>query len=423
MSNSTALIMKMAARNIGRNRRRTLLTAITVMMIVLLLIFMLSYLQGMLNQGFDLSARLVTGHVKISAQGYADKETLMPLELAVSESGRVAAAAARVPGVTVVTRRIKFFTMVQFENQNEFPVVMGIEPGPERQVLGLDQNLARGRYFQDGKREAILGVGLAKKLGIIKDLSGDFEPGSKKAQILAPRGVPMSFAVVGLARFGYALMDDKMMFLRFADAQYAADQDADDMASEILVLLSDRNDSFQVLPRLRESAEKVADTGPMEFLPWQSQGWLYSMLKALYVSLAVIVVIFFFIAGSTVVNTMLMAVLERTREIGMLKALGLKNREVIALFMAEATAIGILGGLIGMGLGVAVSLILQHTGIPVGEAMANMPIPMGNVLQVKFIWWFAPASLGFGLIMTALATLWPAVRAGRMPPGEALRII
>jgi len=416
-------VLKMAWRNLGRNRRRTALTAVTVMVVVLLLIFMQSYIHGILGQTFDLSARLLTGHLKIYATGYGGREALLPTDVGVPHSAAVARAVAAVPGVAAVGRRIRFFTMAQHDDRDEFPVLFGIEPGPERQILQLDRALARGRYFGDGRREAILGVGLAQKLGLIRSPADPFVPGSAKINLLAPRGIPMTFTVVGLARFGFAALDDRAMFVRFTDAQYAADLDPDDMATEVVVMLEDRDRSLPLLASVRAAAGRAAGAGAIEVVPWQAQGWLYNMAKTARAAFGVILFILFFIAASTVINTMMMAVLERTRELGMLLALGMKAREVVGLVLAEAVAIGAAGGVAGAALGIALGLVLERTGIPLGDSMKGLPIPVGDTIRIDFLWWYAPLGLGFGIAMTTLASLWPALKASRLAPTEALRTV
>lgn len=414
-------IVKMAFRNIGRSRRRTILTAVTAGVVVMVIIFMQGYMTGMMNKMFELSARFTTGHLKVLAKGYADKEALMPLDLAVIDSGRVAKEAEKLDHVTAVSRRIKFFTMIQRGSSDEFPILMGIEPEPERKILMLDRNLLTGRYFGDAPREALLGSGLAKKLGVISELGDKYEPGSAKVQILAPRGVPMTFTVVGIFRFGFSLMDDKMIMIKFEDAQYAADMDNDDMATEVLVILDEQKRSFGLIAPLEKAASRIDDQA--EVLPWQAQGFLYEMLTTMYVAIGVIASILFFISASTIVNTMLMAVMERTREIGMLMSLGMKAREIVMLVLVEAIAIGMAGGAVGAVLGAVITLVLSYTGIPIGGLTENFPIPMGDTLQVAFIWWAIPLAFVFGMVMSALASLWPAVKAARMSPTEALRTI
>ncbi len=415
-------IMKMASRNIGRNRRRTALTALTVMAVVMIIIFLLGYLSGIMDAMFDNSARMATGHLKIEAQGYADREALMPLELAVPDSAKVAAAVAPLPHVARVARRIQFFTMVQRGRADEFPVIMGLEPGPERDIIMAGQKLARGKWFSEKPREAVIGFGLAQKLGIISPPAYAFTPGAD-IEILAPRGIPMSFKVVGVFRFGYSLLDDKVIFVKFADAQYAADFDADDMATDVLVLLDDRNLSIPELPVVRAAAEAVTGPGVIEVMPWQAQGFLYQTMQTMYGVIAVVIAILFFICASTILNTMLMAVMERYRELGMLMSLGMKPREVVAMIVVEAVTIGVLGGAAGAVLGGIVTFVLSKTGIPVGAALENLPMPIGDTIRVLFLWWSIPLGFAFGLAMTVISSIYPALKASRLSPTEALRTI
>jgi len=415
-------IIKMAYRNIGRNRRRTMLTGATVMVVVIVLIFLICYGAGMLDHMFNTTARLTTGHVKIYPQGYADKETLMPIDLSIMDSEKVSSAIGGVDKVVSHSRRIKFFTMIQHEDRDEFPVIMGIEPEAEKDILMLDQNMARGNYLGQGRREAIIGTGLARKLGIVENITDDYKPGSAKVQILAPRGIPMTFTIVGLFRFGFSMMDDNMMFVRFEDAQYAADMDLDDMTTEIIVMLEDKNMSLATIPAIEKAVGKSADLAELEILPWQAQGFLYEMMQNAFGIMVVGLFLLFFIAGSTIINTMLMAVMERTREIGMLMSLGMKGKEIVVLILAESISIGITGGIIGTLIGAGVALVFSYTGIPIG-GMEDMPIPIGDRLHVAFIWWAPLAAFIYGLIISIIASLWPAAKAARLSPTEALRTI
>ncbi len=417
------LIFKIAYRNIWRNSRRTALTAVTVMAVVMVLIFMQCYLTGILGNMLDLAARFTTGHVKIYPEGYADKEALMPLDLALYDSSKLVQRVKRCVGVEAAGRRIKFLTMAQRGERDEFPLLMGIEPEAERHILQADKSVVKGRYFGTDPREAIIGWGLARKLGIVEGEADVFEPGSAKIQILAPRGIPMTFTVVGVFRFGYSLMDDKTMLVKFEDAQYAADMDADDMATEIIIMLRDRNDSIAAAGVIKKDAGSAGMGDGIEVLPWQSQGFLYQMIQTMYAAIMVIGGVLFLISASTIVNTMLMSVMERTREIGMLMSMGMKGREIMAMVLAESVSIGVVGGLAGVVLGAAISYVLSLTGIPIGDLSSQMPVPIGETLQVEFVWKSLPLAFCFGLFMSALASLWPARKAAILSPTEALRTL
>jgi ABC-type antimicrobial peptide transport system permease subunit len=136
-----------------------------------------------------------------------------------------------------------------------------------------------------------------------------------------------------------------------------------------------------------------------------------------------IIAILFFISAATIVNTMLMAVMERFRELGMLMSLGMKGREVMLMVLLEAVSIGVAGGAAGAIIGGIVSYALSRTGIPLGHAMDNVAFPIGDTLRVTFLWYAPLVAFLFGLIMTILSALWPAAKASRLSPTEALRTI
>jgi len=120
---------------------------------------------------------------------------------------------------------------------------------------------------------------------------------------------------------------------------------------------------------------------------------------------------------------MLMAVMERTREIGMLMSFGMKAREIVTLIVIEGMAIGAAGGFIGAVLGSIITIILHHTGIPLGSEIENIPIPIGDKLQVQFVPWAVPAAFFLGLVLSVIASLWPARRAAKLDPADALRSV
>ncbi|MEJ2560298.1 MAG: FtsX-like permease family protein, partial [Anaerolineae bacterium] len=128
-----------------------------------------------------------------------------------------------------------------------------------------------------------------------------------------------------------------------------------------------------------------------------------------------------------IANTLLMAVFERTREMGILAALGMKGRQILAMFLLEAGTLGLAGIILGFLLGLLGVAYLATVGLPIGEAAAageasNM-ITYGNVLYARFSLPDVASLSGLELIITLLASLYPAWFAARMEPIEALRAL
>ncbi len=395
-----------------RNPRRTFLTGTAIGIVVLIITFGQCYLFGILNQLFESFVSTEAGHIKIYHKGYPDKEVLLPLELCLNNSSALAEAARRIEGVTSVSERLRFFGMLDFQEENEFAVGYGIDPVAERDIMHLDRHVALGNYFSLPRGEILIGSGLADRFGLNL---GD------EVSVISPEIFGINLRVAGIFRYGFDYLDSKVFYLSLTDARYLLDMEG--MASEIVIKVDERDKAPEFVPSLKKELGKIADLDKIEILPWQAQGFLYSMFQTSKYSMSIILFILFFIAGSTIVNTMMMAVMERTREIGMLMALGMKAREVLLSFLLEAVTIAVLSGFIGALLGGILAYVLEQTGIPVGDAAKGIPIPFGSTIRPIFYWWSLPIAFFFGLLLTFIATLWPARKASRFDPARALRSV
>jgi putative ABC transport system permease protein len=405
-------LLKMSSRNIMRNPRRTFLTGTAIGIVVFILTFGQCYLFGMLNQLFESFISTEAGHLKVYHKGYPDKETLLPLDLCLLNSPAMAQAARRIKGVSSVSERLRFFGMLDFKEENEFAVGYGIDPDNERNILNLEEHIALGNYFTRPEGEILIGSGLAENFGI---KLGD------EVSVISPEIFVMNLKVAGIFQYGFEYLDKKVFYLSLEDARFLLDME--DMASEIVIKVDDKDMAPSFVAPLEKALGKITDINKIEILPWQAQGFLYEMFSLAKVSMTVVLFILFFIAGSTIVNTMMMAVMERTREIGMLMAMGMKAREVMLSVLLEAGTIAVVAGIIGAILGGVLSYVLEQTGIPVGDAAKGVPMPIGSTIRPVFYWWSVPIAFVFGIILTALASLWPARRAGKFDPAQALRSV
>ncbi len=405
-------LFKMSVRNIMRNPRRTFLTGTAIGIVVFILTFGQCYLFGMLDQLFESFISTEAGHLKVYHKGYPDKEILLPLDLCLADSPALAQAARRINGVSSVSERLRFFGMLDFKENNEFAIGYGIDPDAEQDILNLDEHIALGNYFTRPDGEILIGSGLAESFGL---KIGD------QLSVISPEIFGINLKVAGIFQYGFEYLDKKVFYLTLKDARYLLDMEG--MASEIVIKINDKDLAPEFVAPLEKALGKITDTNKIEILPWQAQGFLYEMFQFAKISMMVILLILFFIAASTIVNTMMMAVMERTREIGMLMALGMKAREVMLSVLLEAGTIAVVSSIIGAILGGVLSYVLEQTGIPVGEAAKGVPMPIGSTLRPVFYWWSVPIAFIFGIILTGLATLWPARRASKLDPARALRSV
>ena len=222
------------------------------------------------------------------------------------------------------------------------------------------------------------------------------------------------FAVRGLYDMGLPVYDETTVFLPLAKAQ--AFTRAGERASAVLVLLDQKENADTVAMALRGPGRKVFTWRDLAQAILQAVETSKGMVNLMYlVVLAVVAVV--------IANTLLMSVFERTREMGILAALGMKGRQVMAMFVIQAGILALAGIVIGVLLGSLGVYYLATQGLYVGEAaeMATAEVAYGEVLYARFV----PAEMvqlsAAALIITLLASLYPAWFAARMEPIEALR--
>jgi ABC-type lipoprotein release transport system permease subunit len=231
------------------------------------------------------------------------------------------------------------------------------------------------------------------------------------------------FTVRGLYATGVASYDETRVFLPLSKAQ--AFTRTERHASAVVILLDRRDDADAIAAALRAPDRQAQE---LQTLTWRDLNQvLLQAMDASAVFLGMMNLVVLAVVAVVIANTLLMAVFERTREMGILAALGMKGRQILAMFLLEAGTLGLAGialGLVLGGLGIA---YLATVGLPIGEAAAageasNM-ITYGNILYARFS---LPDTVSLsiaGLVITLLAALYPSWLAARLEPIEALRAL
>jgi ABC-type lipoprotein release transport system permease subunit len=409
--NGQLLVARMAWRNIGRNTRRTLITASALALSMAALLFVYALAEGFYDQMINNSTDYLTGHLQVSAPGF--EQEMVPTRV-IDRPEDVASVLKALPGVKGVSPRVETRVLLSSAARSVTAVLVGIDPRTEPSVTRLAEVVTDGDYLQpDGGYEVIIGAKLAERL--------DVGVGEKVIVLAQGFGGEMTSAALrvrGIFRVGSEAMDGVYAFAPLGTVQ--ALYDLGESVSLFAVSLQD----LQELPAVVSELRSRLDPSSYEVRTWdQIMPVVVQMVEFVDVEIYVLLLIIFAIVALGVLNTVLMSVLERTREFGVLISLGTKGSQLIKLVLFEAAFLGVIGLLLGTGLGALLISYYNHHGIDFSTFAASMKDIPGALAVVfpAFKWENLVWPWIVLLIVCIAASLYPAIKAARLEPAEALR--
>ncbi len=399
-----------AFRDLGRNRRRSIFTLIAVGLGLALIILMSGYIAGVLDGALQNSIELQTGHVQLRAESYEEEKlSLLWGDLLEGPTG-LSSWAQGFDGVVSASPVLWSSGVLSTIHETVGLRITGIQPNSAFHAH-IREGMVEGEYLTSGERGGILmGQRLADKMGIGVGQRVSLVSGHSDGR--PEEGI---FTVQGLFATGVPSYDENTVFMTLSQAQ--AVTGAGDRATAIVLMLQDQDDAGQVAAVLQSPGISAKTWEDLNSLLLEAVaaglGFYYIMYGIVILVVAVIIA-----------NTLLMAVFERTREMGILAALGMKGRQIMLMFLLEAATLALLGIGVGILLGTLAVWYLSTVGIPIGDiGTVAEGIALSSRLYTKVV----PAeiiSLSIAtLVIILLAALLPAWYAARMEPVDALHTL
>ncbi len=403
--------VRLAARNTLRRRARTLFTMGMVTFSVALLLLALTWIRGVFGDMTKTGAA-IAGDVRVVTQAFADREELMPLYENVPDEGAVADALRKLPGVrSVEPRIITGVTLTTGEEIGDtFAPLAGVRPSYLREQLRAHERVVEGAFFSGAEDELLVGHRVMRqleaKVGDELVLLGTTQDGS----LSSIRG-----RIVGVVRGANGALDSQV-FAPLSRVQYLTDMP--DGAVELLVY----GDHFRDAPALAERLRVAPGLEALQVSAWSEREPWRSTMAMVDTTQGIIIFIFVFLSALGIWNTMMMSVLERTHEIGVMRAMGMSRLGAVGLFVGEALAVSVAGGLLGVALALYPAWLIEKVGITIGEQTSSgTSLPMPEVIHGELSLESVLMALGLGLVMALLGSLLPALRAASIQPVSAMR--
>jgi len=414
-------LWNLAKKNLSRSRTRTMVSVIAIAIAIISVVFLRGMIGGMLDSTFKNHIHYVAGHIRLIDKEYELKEHMVSLKYTVNGFEKDGYASIRedlmqIEGVEQIVPRLKFGAMVSHEDKMVTMIGWGVEPAEEIRFTEIDQQIAEGRMVKPGEREIVMGVGLLEKIG---KKVGDNVTFLYSTAFDAFRG--STYQIVGKIQSNLSLLNDNLFFLPLDQAQRILEMPGE--VTELLIITPDYEQAASVLPKIEDFLASNDNTSKYTLQLWNRDYQmieLFAMARTIYNFIYIFIIL---LACFVLVNTLIMIVNERTREIGMMSALGLKSREILYLFAMEGIIIGAIGSGIGVIVGGIITKVFSIVGMDFGAAMEGMNADL--MFEPVFYTVFDLENLIFafvlGVVVVTIACIIPARMAARLEPNEALR--
>ncbi|MCD4834518.1 MAG: ABC transporter permease [Bacteroidales bacterium] len=404
------MIWSVSWRNVWRSKTRSLVIISAIALGVFAGVYTIAFMLGWVNQRVDNVIKTEVSHIQLHQADYLQTNEVNDY---ITEVNSIKENIEKNPNVAGVSTRLIATCMISSAETGSGVQMVGIDPENEQKVTNLHTKIIDGAYFEGVKRNPIvIGEKLAKKLKVkvrskivvtVTEMDGTLSGGA--------------FRVAGIFKTANSTYDEMRAFVRMEDLQNLIKID-DNVAHEMAVLMNENNIENEMADQLR------AEYPNLQIMTWTE---LMPEMKMLNESMSfmmyIFVVIILLALGFGIVNTMLMVILERVKELGMLMAVGMNRLRVFTMIVLETIFLSLVGGVVGIAFAVVLTIITSNTGVDLSlwaeglssagfDTMVYPEIGINSVIVVTIL-----------VILTGiLSSIYPARKAIKLNPAEAIRI-
>lgn len=402
------MIWSIAWRNVWRNGKRSGILIGAIAFGIWAGLQMVGLMNGMAEQQVQAAIQTRTSHIQIHAEGFRahrDINTYIP------QGDSLLAAVREMKGVVAASDRAVLTAMASSASTGRGVELIGVDPDAEKQVTDLYTHMVEGSYFESSKRNPILvGQKLAEKLGVRLGqkvvLTGQASDGSMAAG---------AFRIVGIFKTVNSMFDESTVFVRRPDLDKTFALHG--RVHEIAIVVNGVSQIEPVADALKKAHPSLdvatwRDLSPEVALTRDSTAQMNEIFM--------IVILIALIFGIT--NTMLMGVLERMRELGVIIALGMRHGAIFLMVLLETVFLSIVGGLIGVALGAGTIALLAKSGIDLSAVSSGLAaFGLDTVIYPKLSPSEYPVVVLLVVVTAIIASIYPGLKAVRLNPIQAIR--
>lgn len=403
------LLIKLAFLNITRNKRRSLITILAVGVGLASLIFLWAFMDGSQEEQRENVIRLATSHVQIHAKDFTKK---LSSELLLPKKEELMTRIRGLKNVVGVSENVKCEALLGTSENSRGILLLGIDPKNEPHIMDTSKYIWKGSYLEAGHdREVLIGYKLAEKIEV-----GLGDKVVLMTQALDGTLAGFAYHVKGILRSGAQNLDEYMVFTTLDAARELLGIE-NQQSHELMIRLTDRTAIPGLLNNLRDLSKDQYEISTWDVVVPEVNQWAsYSEAIIRTMLIAVMAVI-----GVGVMNTVLMSIFERTRELGVMMAIGTSPFQIVVMIFLETLVLEFVGILVGFLAGYLLVYHFSHAGIVLHgfeDAFSQSFTP--SVVHPKLEMARVTECVRALVLITSFISLYPAWRVGTMEPVKAI---